>query len=176
MISRYAHLLRTHKDRLALAAIGQTLYQAFNMSFDYLLAPGLILWLGIVWGGLAYMLIGLPVDFLSIRLYDKTKRDILGFELVKEVGGFLGKTLVRQQQALTDMSLLAKVGLAVLLSIKLNPFQVVILLRQANEYRDSLNATDQTLFWTSYVSGNLYWVLLMGGAIEVGRITLDLWG
>lgn len=168
-IKQWVAAIRNHQGRLALAITGQLLYNAFNAVVDFMLCPALVLWLGLINGGLAYLAIALVIDLTTMIAYDRIKKDFLGLELVKELRGFIGRKLLRSQQKIAELPMAAKMAIVLLISWRLNPFQVVVFMRHANEYRSGMTREEHWIFWVSYVWGNLLWILLMGGIVEIGK-------
>lgn len=157
------------KKRLVIALAGQTAYRVFNYFVDFVFCPALILWLGIIWGSATYMAFTLVLDLASIIFYNRVKVDVLGLELGKELRGWMGERLLRSRGKISDLPLGAKLFLVFALTLMMSPFQVVVFMRQANEYREKMSSEEYLIFWASYVGGNLYWVLLVSGTVELGK-------
>lgn len=168
-LKKWTAVIRARKEQMVLAVVGQSLYRIFNYFVDFVFCPALILWLGIIWGGGVYMVSTLILDLVSVVLYDRVGKDLLGLELGKELRGWIGEKILRSQRKISELSLWGKVFVVLGLSLILNPFQVVVFMRQTHEYRQKMNSADYFIFWTSYLGGNLYWVLLVGGVVGLWK-------
>lgn len=168
-LKKFSEVVRKRGSQIAVAVLGQTFYRIFNYFVDFVFCPALILWLGMFYGSAIYVLSTLAIDLGSMVLYDNLKRDILGLELGKELRGWFGERVLRSRAKISDLSLPARLLVTLGLTAMMGPFQIVVFMRQANEYREKMSAEEHIIFWLSFVVGNLYWVLVVGGVIQLGK-------
>jgi len=163
MLASSSAKLASYKARLQTVAIGLTGNAAIAIGFDYGIYGLAIATLGPLRGGLLMILVSFLFDLVLIRLYDWSKTDWLGIETLKDIRDNTAAT--RLEKILQWLMRKGDTVALVVLSFKLNPFNVMLYLRQgAYEYngmrkRDWMNLVASTLI------GNLYWILVMWAAV-----------
>lgn len=164
-----------YKERLGILGLGHLMNAGVMYGFDWGLYPFIIWMMGPLVGGIIMTLLSVIFDLIIIYWYDKSKQDWLGIEAIKGFkegsGGTKKEKLLRWIMNRSDKLLV------VLLSLKLNPFNVVLYMRHgANEY-NGMSARDWKIFVVSTIVGNLYWTLVMfGGITAMEAIWVNLFG
>ncbi len=160
--SVYGEKFADYKRRLQTIAIGHTGNAFIGIGFDYGIYGLTIATLGPVKGGLLMIALSFLLDLVLIRLYDCSKTDWLGIETLKTI---------RENPARTRLEkllqwLLRKGGAValVVLSFKLNPFNVMLYLRRGAYLYNGMRRRDWLVLIASTLIGNLYWILVMWGA------------
>ena len=130
--------------------------------FDYLLYIPMVTFLGPVKGGGIMLVLSMIMNLTLIWVYDKTGKDWLGFEALKqgkeEVSSKLPKWL---KKAVTAGDTVAFIGLSVY-----DPLFAVIYLRKQDQVFKGLSARDWKIFLASTVIANIGWTgLIYGGVI-----------
>ncbi|MBL8189971.1 MAG: hypothetical protein JNK38_18295 [Acidobacteria bacterium] len=145
--------------------VGLYLYNTFNRFYDVVLYTAVIAKWGTLKGGVMMMALSLVVDWVTLRLYDRFKRDVFGIEGLKRVRDsdattWIGKVLrwaLRQNDLVTF----------VVLTLMTNQFVVTAWLRHGADEFNGLQRRDWVIFLSSVVLGNLYWIAVVSGAIQL---------
>lgn len=129
-------------------SVGLYLYNSFNRVFDLVVYGAVIAKWGAVRGGAIMMTLSFIVDLVSLRLYDRFKRDVFGIEELKrvresEITTWTGKIL---QWALRQNDLVVFVKL----TLMSNPFVVTAMLRHGAGKFNGMRRRD----WTTFIPSN----------------------
>lgn len=161
-LTTYRVKLAPYQRRLQTVAIGHTGNAFIAIGFDYGIYGLIIATLGPVRGGLLMIAVSFLLDLMLIRFYDWSKTDWLGIEALKDIRenpartrlGKLLQWLLRKGDAVA----------LVVLSLKLNPFNVMLYLRRGAHLYNGMARRDWVVLIASTLIGNLYWILVMWGA------------
>jgi hypothetical protein len=142
-------------QRLRILAAGTTAMYAINKGFDYLLYPYVVYRGGVLVGGLVMTVLSAAACFGILKFYDRTKKDWLGIETVRNLRGYRSGRPAGRLVA----SLLAKSDAVafVVLSLHYDPFVTTVWLR--HERFGGLSARDRRIFWGSVLLSNASWTL-----------------
>ena len=80
--------------RLGLWVTGIGSYYIFTWIYDYLIISALLVYFGVLKGGIIAMVVSMLIDFFTLKFYDWLKKDWLALETIKELNdkkGFIGK-------------------------------------------------------------------------------------
>ncbi len=147
---------------------GLYLYNTFNRFYDLVLYTAVIAKWGAIKGGAMMMALSFVVDWVTLRLYDRFKRDVFGIEQLKrvresEATNWTGKVLrwaLRQND----------VVVFVVLTLMTNQFVVTAWLRHGAGEFNGMQRRDWVIFLCSVALGNLYWIAVVSGAIHLFKI------
>lgn len=153
--------------RLAEAVTGHTFKVVEEWVVDrfiYTLVIGYYVSLyGSLWGGLYGLAVMFPVTaalcYLYIWGYKKLKRDLFGFELLKEV-----KDAVASSWLMRTLQWVARRSDALVffvLSTQKDAFMTTIYLKK--DAFTPMTSRDHAIFWSSLLISNAYWALLITG-------------
>lgn len=156
---------RRYLRQLGQWSVGLYLYNTFNRFYDLVLYTAVIAKWGALKGGAMMMALSLVVDLVTLRLYDRFKRDVFGIEGLKRVRDsdaitWTGKVL---RWALRQNDLVV----FVVLTLMTNQFVVTAWLRHGAGEFNGLQRRDWLIFLTSVALGNLYWIAVISGAIQL---------
>ena len=157
------------KERIGIMAIGHSFKQVEEWVFDFALYPAVIAWLGALKGGLVMTAFSASECLFLIFIYDRTKKDWFGFELVKEVRDGEEK----QGRVVRFIQYLARKSnwLAFLvLSAYTDPFMTTVYMRKGAEAYNGLSRRDWGIFWGSVLVANLWWTTAMTFAVAGVRL------
>jgi hypothetical protein len=104
-------------------------------------------------------LLSLIVCCAILVLYNLTKKDWFGIELVKELREYTGK-----RNAFKAMSWMLNKGQFVsflFFSLKFDPFTTVIFMRQGANKFPAMDCKAWKIFFASWLVGNLWWVTVV---------------
>jgi hypothetical protein len=161
----------TDKTRLSKVVTGTTLYSVFNWLYDYPLYSVVLWHFGIIWGGVLMILLSIPTDYLTLRFYDWSQQDWFAIEYLKSMKEYRGNNVFKRLLGAILRSTPVPVQVAVL-STKFNSFVVTTLMRDGAYTFKGLTSRDWKIFWGSNLAGQLYWILIIGGGIEIGKSVL----
>ncbi len=145
-----------------LAAIGSGFLaiEAMNQSFDYLLYPAVIYWLGSLKGGVVMTILAVALNYALVLGYNKTKADWFGFE-------WLQLQESRNAQSLLGRVMrLGRMPAFVFLSWE-DPFKAFVFMRGRQQAGMRFSRVDWKWFVLANLIGNLIWILMVSGALEV---------
>ena len=71
--------------RLGLWVTGIGSYYIFTWVYDYLIISALLLYFGVLKGGIIAMIVSMFLDFFTLKFYDWLKKDWLALEAIKEL-------------------------------------------------------------------------------------------
>lgn len=146
---------------------GVYLYNTFNRFYDLVLYTAVIARWGAIKGGAVMMALSFVVDLVSLRLYDRFKRDVFGIEELKRLRDspattWSGKAL---RWALRQNDFVA----FIVLTLMTNQFVVTAWLRHGAGEFNGMQRRDWVIFLSSVALGNLYWIAVVSGAIHLFR-------
>jgi hypothetical protein len=147
---------------------GASAYSIFAWFYDYPLYMFVIGYLGPIWGGITMTLLTIPVDLLSLRLYDWSKKDWLALEYLRSHREYSGANRIKKLIKLL-LTKTPKLVQATVLSIKFNAFIITALLREGADNKLQLSRRDWVLFWWSFLVSQLYWVLVIWLGLETAE-------
>jgi hypothetical protein len=152
-----AQWLKGKRQAIGIVVIGHAANQALSLPFDYVLYPAVLLWLGPLHGGIVMAALSAAVCYLLLRFYLWSGRDWLGIEVVRALreGPPPRGRLLRFTRSILRAGRLPAL---VLLSVKFDPFITVLYLRAGVAPGGRLDKTDWTVFWTSVLISNVYWI------------------
>lgn len=151
------------KHKIGLWTTGIGSYYVFTWVYDYLIISGLLLYFGVLNGGIIAMILSTFIDLLSIKFYDWLKKDWLTLETIKELDekkGIVGKLFRFVHDKGYVITVLS-------LSFFLNAFLVTAYMRHGAFQYNGMTKRDWVIFLTSSIVGNGYWILAFAGGITV---------
>jgi len=163
------------KERIGIMAIGHTFKNIEESIFDYVIYPAIIALLGTVVGGIVMTIASATECYLFLRLYDWSKKDWFGFELLKRVrdgeekNSRVGSFFQRVTRKGNWLAFL-------ILSCSTDPFMTTVYMRKGAESYNGLSSRDWRIFWTSVVVGNLWWTVIVSFAVAGVRLILSWLG
>jgi hypothetical protein len=141
------------------------LYSAFNKIYDYVIYTAVIAKFGIILGGTIMMVASFFLDLITLRLYHQKKSDIFGLEAIKALRDAEPKSF---GERLTKWGLQKSRGILFLvLSLISNPFVVTAYPGQRTEQFDGMHGRDWVIFLSSFLLGQLFWILAITGIIKL---------
>jgi hypothetical protein len=143
-------------------ALGHSVNQVLDVLFDYLMYPAMIAWLGLWRGGLIMATVSLAVCLIMLWLYDLSKRDWLGIEVIRSAKSYDGPSRLRR--LISWILRRGDVAACLFLSIRYDPFITILYLR--HESFAGMNRRDWIIFFTSWFIGNSYWALACFTGVE----------
>ncbi len=168
-----------HK-RVGIIGVGVFTKWLISWSFDFLLYPLIIKLFGFFAGTGTMIILSFFACYAQILFYDKTKKDWVGIETLKEVKDF--KPLMLPESAIGKffISLINQIGnfsawimktsdalFFVFLSIKFDPFITVIHIRHGAHKYNGLSKRDWKVFIASLLIANFYWAIAVYMGITV---------
>ncbi|MCX6755107.1 MAG: hypothetical protein NT068_01010 [Candidatus Nomurabacteria bacterium] len=136
--------------------------KASSYSFDYLLYPLAIHYLGLEWGFVVMLLLSFVLNYLFILLYNSTQRDIFGFEKLKELKD---KTTKESKSFIARLVGMGYVMTFIALSFY-DPFFAVLWFRKSTKF-DKMTKSDWKILTISTIIGNLIWAPMVFGALKI---------
>ncbi|MEI6400082.1 MAG: hypothetical protein WCO58_01000 [bacterium] len=122
--------------------------------FDYAMYPFAIYLCGFWVGFIVMFFASLLLNFLLIKLYDWTKKDVFGFEFLKDIKDNPGG-----HKFIRKIISLGKIPAFIILSIY-DPFLATIFVRKSKKF-DGMTKTDwQNLLISGFI-GNIAWSLII---------------
>lgn len=153
-------------ERVATITAGHTMSLIINNWFDYGVYVPVIAYFGPIQGGIIMTILSFIVSLTLIYLYDKTGRDWLGFEMIKEQKNHLSKHLNKFLRfMLRKSNIAAFIGLSVY-----DPFFATIYLREKDNVYNGLSKRDWMIFISSTIISNIGWTTLVFGGVELIKI------
>jgi len=145
--------------------VGLYLYNTFNRFYDVVLYTAVIARWGAIKGGAMMMALSFVLDLVTLRLYDRFKRDVFGIEELKRL---------RESEATTRTGRLLRWALRqndfvvfIVLTLMTNQFVVTAWLRRGSGQFNGMLRRDWVIFLSSVALGNLYWIAVVSGAIHL---------
>jgi len=153
------------QKRLGILILGLTVNEAMVLGYDFVVYPFLIVHYGLVWGWMLAVEGSIVLCLATLMFYDMTKQDWLGIETIKTVRDGEAKGKVRKFfRILLDRS---DMFAFFFLSIRYDPFITTVYMRRGSSF--TMTARDWKIFWAGIVVSNLWWGLVVFGAIEAFR-------
>lgn len=150
--------------RLGASGTVVAILEGHGQYFDLVLYPAAIAWLGPVKGGLIMTALSFMTSYLIIVWYNQTDRDWFGVEWLRLQENTEGKTF--SGRALRFFLRMGKWPAYVAITIY-DPAYGFIYLRGRKSNGLNLTRTDWKWFVVSELIGNLAWILLVTGVIEI---------
>ena len=164
-------LLGRVRARGLLWVAAHTALYAWDKVFDFVLYPLAQLELGVAGGTVAMMVASLLVCLFLLILYDRLAevgfRDLLGFELLKELGAGIRHSRLARRTSLAQgrpARIVAAVIFFLYLSLWFDPMTCTIFMRPADHHRMSFGYW--ALFGASILVSNVAWAALVYAGIE----------
>lgn len=150
--------------RLTAIGSGHLAIASVNYGFDFLLYPFVIYLLGAIRGGAVMIALALLLNYSLVLFYSRTESDWLGLEWLRlqkdtEAQNFLGRVL--------RFALKRGDWLAFLLLSRQDPFKAFVFKRGRVSLENGFSRKDWQVFITANLIGNLFWILVVSGSIEV---------
>jgi len=146
--------------KLAAIGIGFLTVEVSNQAFDYLLYPAVLYWLGSLRGGLVMTALAVIMNYSLVLVYNKTKADWFGFEWLELQESRNAKSLLGR------VIRLGRIPTFVFLSW-VDPFKAFVFMRGRQQAGMRFNRTDWKWFILANLIGNLLWIIMVSGALEV---------
>lgn len=130
--------------------------------FDDWIYPAVIAWLEPIEGGTIMTIASFILCYVQVLAYDRIKKDLFGFEFLKEAKEYHGYNPFRRILAWT-----LKIGIvfAFLPAAILDPFLVVPLTRKQDHI--GLNRRDWVIFLVAILIGNIGWTAICHSGIQI---------
>ena len=162
---KLTHEIKKHHRRVGTILAGHTLRLVEEYLFDWLLYGYVIATAtaqyGALQGSVLTFAVMTPLSallcWLYIVAYDWAKKDLFGFEILKEIrdaetGGFFNVLFGKALR-------LGNVPAFFALSIHTDPFMTTIYFRKHGHEHKGLTGRDWQIFWASVIFSNLFWTL-----------------
>jgi hypothetical protein len=174
-----------HK-RVGIIGLGISGKWLISWAFDFLLYPVVIANSGFLIGTCIMTILSFFVCYGLILFYDKTKKDWVGIETLKELEEF--KPLPPSDVPLKNFFIngINIVGnftawimkksdalFFIFLSIKFDPFITVIHIRHGAHQYNGLSRRDWGVFLTSLLIANLYWAIAVYMGISIAEAVVS---
>ncbi|MGB3921968.1 MAG: hypothetical protein WBL19_01630 [Minisyncoccia bacterium] len=152
-----------HK-KVGIIAVSFTVVEALNFAFDFITYPLAIGYLGATKGGAIMTVLALGLNYGLVVFYNKTNRDWFGFEWLR---------LQKQEEAKSGPGRILRHILHfghwpayVFLSWQ-DPFKAFVFVRGRKAVGEKFNKADWAWFFGTNLLGNLIWIVIVSGAIEL---------
>jgi hypothetical protein len=141
--------------RLLELAAGVTLAGSIVFVFDNVLYPLAVWKYGLVRGGMLMATFSAVFCFGAILAYDRTRRDLVGLEALKELKAYEGSHCLGRVFAW----ILRRGDLAAFLFLSFfsNPFMATVYLRRESHVFNGLGGREWAIFTASFVLSNASW-------------------
>ncbi len=158
------------KERIATVALGHSFKEAEEFWFDWVLYPYVIAVHGSLLGGLAMMALSALSSYSYIILYDWSRTDWLGLELLKQIReGNEPKSWWRKVIRKAQQGRLGNTVVFLILSIRKDPFVTTAYLRRGSGLYNGMSQRDWKIFFASVAVGNLVWTGFVSATVEAFR-------
>jgi hypothetical protein len=142
---------------------GYSVFSTLAWLYDYPLYTYVIWKAGPLWGGITLTVLSVVLDIATLRFYDWSQEDWLALEYLKSIREYQGKS--RPKRALRWILRTPTPIQVVILSLRLHPPVVALLLRKGAYQYGRMSSRDWTIFWASSVVGNMYWLALIAAGV-----------
>ncbi len=157
-------------SKLGIIGSGHTISIIINWFFDVILYTASVALFGF-WGGLAVMLpLSVVLNIGLIKLYDKTGKDWLGFEALKEGKESAVADAPEWLRSIINSSDL----LATIAILFYDPLLATIYLRKREQAHKGISRRDWKIFWLSTVLANIGWTAVVFGGVSVFKWLLGI--
>ena len=152
--------------KLGLWTVGHTVDFFMTWGYDLVIYPYLFLTFGTFLGWIYATIGSILLCLGTLWFYDYTKQDWLGIETIKLLRDEPGTHPIRTffHRLMNKGDALAFIAL----SIHYDPFIVTVYMRRGSG-NHLMSGRDWKIFWASVVVANLWWGLVVFGAIELVR-------
>ncbi|NBV77088.1 hypothetical protein EBR66_02935 [bacterium] len=166
----------SHGKKAAIVATGHTLKRIEEFLFDWLLYGTVTAWCtahfgtvwGLIWSFWVMMPLSAVISLIYLQVYDKSRRDWLGFELIKEWKDE-DHELSWFANLIRKLLHLGSIPAFLILSTHGDPFMVVVYFRHKKNQFNGMTRRDWKIFWTAVLFSNAYWTLRWVIIVEVVR-------
>lgn len=152
------------EKRIGILVLGHAANFVTVYGYDFIVYPYLIVTYGLVLGWLYAVAGSIALCLGTLWFYDVTKQDWLGIETVKLVRD--GQTTGRIRRFFQKIVDKGDTLAFFLLCLKYDPFIITVYMRRGSG-NFAMTTRDWKVFWVSMVLCNVWWGLLVFGAIEV---------
>jgi len=146
-------------DRGFFLLLGIAVEEVMANAFDYALYPFVIWECGLLKGGAIMALLSLIVCYATLVIYNLTKKDWFGIELVKELREYKGER--RVFRAMSWMLNKGQLVSFLFLSLKFDPFTTAVYMRQGANKFSAMDCRSWQIFFASWFIGNLSWIVVV---------------
>lgn len=181
--------IKKYRSRIGMIALAHTVLGVLDFSFDNILYPAVLIWLGEVYGGIVMTVAAGLICFGLVIYYERSKKDWLGVDVVEGVKEHGGVWMERFYSKKGKMWFVVKaiaylpsrIFLLVLWALKKNDvvaffalsiyedaFRTVVFLRHGRF--NGLKARDWLIFSASLLVSNVYWVVRWTVLIELFKL------
>ncbi len=160
-------MLKKIRDRGFFLLVGIAVEEVVANAFDYALYPFVVWKFGLLKGGAIMALLSLAVCYATLVLYNLTKKDWFGIELVKELREYEGK-----RKMFRAMSWILKKGQFasfLFFSLKFDSFTTVAYMRQGANKFSAMNCRDWQIFFASWLVANLSWLMVVFAGVSLAE-------
>ncbi len=164
-IQKAVHGVKNSKIGLWSLSTGSYLF--VDYFFDFFLYFIAIRQFGPIVGGGAVLFLGIAIDLYVLHLYDKSDRDMFGFEEIKKLRDYDGVNPWRLfiSRTLKKGNIIAMF----ILAFYSNPCLTTIYMRPAGEKRRSMNIKDWVVFLVSFFV-DIGWIFIVYGFVLIEKI------
>lgn len=157
ILSTIASSLASQKERFGIIGIGLLTNTSLNYSFDYVIYPYVVVKYGMLYGGFLMASSAIVICLILFELYDRSKKDWLGIELLKEAQEYHGTSKLRQWIAhiMKNHDWIA----LIFLSIHFDPFITTAYMRKGINKFNGMGKRDWIIFVASSIISNAYWIV-----------------
>lgn len=145
---------------------GTAIYASLCWIFDYPLYGWMLWTLGPILGGSVMILLSIPFDLLTYKFYDWSREDWFAIEHVKSLKHYTGRNPINRMIGwiLRETPVFVQVPI---LSLKFNSFVVSAFMRDGAYAFQGLSPRDWRIFWWSFIVGQVYWIIVLSGGMEL---------
>ncbi len=148
--------------KLGTVGIGHTINFVINQGFDYGVYIPVIAIFGPFWGCGIMTILSIALNLTLIWVYDKTGKDWLGFESLKEGKDNLSSKLPKWLQKMVSFgNITAFIGLSIY-----DPFLATVYLRKREQAHKGLSARDWKIFLSATILSNVGWTGFIFGGVS----------
>lgn len=150
--------------QVALWSLSTGSYLAVDYFFDFFIYFWAVAQFGPLVGGGTVLMIGMIIDLVVLRLYDRGQYDLFGFEELKKLRDYDGTNIWRIKIA----KILQKANLftVIVLAFYSNPCLATIYMRPRDEKKRPMNLQDWMVFLVSFFV-DIAWILVVYGFVQL---------
>jgi hypothetical protein len=154
--------LKSISQKLSIIGTGHTVNFLINSWFDYIVYVPVVAYFGPIKGCGIMIVISVLLNLTLIKVYDKTEKDWLGFEALKEGREKFSEKLPKWVSKLIN---LGDTGAFIGLSLY-DPFLATIYLRKLKNAHKGLTGRDWRIFVSATLLSNVGWTGIVYGGIS----------